>query len=130
MRDLITEIGEGLTRRARNSAPVPYVGRNSTIFDRSAGGGPTDAAFDAYGSVGTLFAIVKQIGDAFAPVEWHLYRKTSVRDKKRRQEVTTHAFLDVWNNPNPFYTGSLFRETVQQHVDLVGEGYIVLYEQY
>jgi HK97 family phage portal protein len=33
----------------------------------------------------------------------------------------------VWDRPNEFYTGRLFRETVQQHLDLVGEGMIVLY---
>jgi HK97 family phage portal protein len=87
-----------------------------------------ERVYEAHGAVGTLFAIVKQIGDAFAPTEWHLYRRTSVRDKKRRTEVLNHGFSLVWDRPNPFYTGSLFRETIQQHLDLVGEGIFILYE--
>lgn len=85
-----------------------------------------ERSYEAYGSVGTLFAIVSQIGNAFASTEWHLYRRTSVRDKKKRQEVLGHGFMTVWDQPNPFYTGRFFRETVQQHLDLVGEGVIIL----
>lgn len=87
-----------------------------------------DKAYEAFGSVGTLFAIVTQIGNAFASVEWHLYRRTAVRDKARRTEVVTHGFLDVWNRPNYFYTGRYFRMCAQQHLDLVGETVIVLYK--
>lgn len=96
--------------------------------------GPTDSivvgerAYEAYGSVGTLFAIVSQLSNAVASAEWHLYRRTSVRDKKRRAEVLNHGFMAIWDKPNNFYTGRFFRETVQQHLDLVGEGVIVLYK--
>jgi HK97 family phage portal protein len=86
-----------------------------------------DRAFDAYGSVGTLFAIVSMIGNAFASTPWHLYRKAPQVEAARRQEVLDHAMVTLWNSPNPFYTGRFFRETVQQHIDLVGEGIIVLY---
>ncbi len=87
-----------------------------------------ERAYEAYGSVGTLFAIVSQLANKTASAEWHLYRRTSVRDKKRRVEVLGHGFMTVWDMPNPFYTGDLFRETVQMHLDLVGEGIIVLYK--
>jgi HK97 family phage portal protein len=83
-------------------------------------------AFDAHGSVGTLFAIIDQISRAVSATEWHLYRRTSVRDKKRRTEVLNHGFMTVWDRPNEFYTGSLLRRTVQMHLDLVGEGMIIL----
>lgn len=110
--------------------PVPYAGGRSSLF------GVTDSvaavaerAYEAYGSVGTLFAIVSQIGNAFSAVKWHLWRKTSVRDESRRQEILPpNAFLTVWNKPNNFYTGMSFRETVEQHLDLVGEGIIVMYK--
>lgn len=85
-----------------------------------------NAAYESFGSVGTLYAIVTQITNAFASTEWHLYQRTSVRDKKKRKEILVHPFLTVWNQPNPFYTGRYFREVVQQHLDLVGEGVIVL----
>lgn len=138
MRDLFSAIGgvgrAGVTaaRIARdrlgvqNLSPVPQSLPNESIYmGNSIING--DRAYRAYGSVGTLFAIVSQIGNAFASVEWHLYRRTSTRDKKRRTEVLNHGFMHVWDKPNDFYTGRLFRETVQQHLDLVGEGVIVLY---
>lgn len=128
MEDLFSKV---ITRakRARNSAnpPVSYTGSRSSVFSNESSELPVgDQAYQAYGSVGTLFAIVSQIGNAVVSTEWHLYRKGPVRDKKRRKEVLNHGFLTVWNRPNDFYTGRFFRETVQQHLDLVGEGVIVL----
>lgn len=129
MRSIADRLISGGKRALRNLAasPVPYSSRRG-FSDLFAGDntGVMDRAYDAYGSVGTLFAIVSQLGNAFAKTEWHLYRKSTVRDLARRKEVTDHALLTVWNQPNKFYTGRLFRETVQQHLDLVGEGVIVL----
>lgn len=127
MRNLFDKV----KRSVNNQSPIP-IGTSNVAVNRFLGSDDdiervAAAAYDAYGSVGTLFAIVTQICNAFAPVEWHLYRRTSVRDKSRRQEVLGHAFSTVWNNPNPHYTGLMFRETIQQHLDLVGEGIFVLY---
>jgi len=115
------------------STPVPYVGSRSgglgsSLFSTDATESIGERAYDAYGSVGTLFAIVTQLYQAVASTEWHLYRRTSVRDKKRRVEVLGHGFMTVWDMPNPFYTGEALRETVQQHLDLVGEGVMVLHK--
>lgn len=131
MRDLFTTLGQARwgRRPIRNQAPVPYtsaMGASRGLFSSDTELPVAERAYDAYGSVGTLFSIVKQIYEAFGSVEWHLYRKTSVRDKNRRQEVITHGFLDVWNMPNPFMTGRMFRETCCQHLDLVGETFFVL----
>ena len=109
--------------------PVPFTGsRETSLFSSDPSLAIGERAYEAYGSVGTLFAIVSQLANKTASAEWHLYRRTSVRDKKRRQEVPTHGFLTVWDMPNPFYTGDLLRETVQMHLDLVGEGVIVLHK--
>lgn len=128
MEDLFSSVINRLPiKRVRNTSPVPFTSERSPLFSSSNAGAPDgDRAYAAYGSVGTLFAIVSQIGNAFASTEWHLYRRTSVRDKNRRTEVLNHGFMTVWDNPNEFYTGRYFRETVQQHLDLVGEGVIVL----
>lgn len=130
MRDLITALGDSAKqvtkRHIRNDSPVPYTtAARASLFqqDTTPMG---DQAYEAFGSVGTLFAIVNQISQAFCTVDWHLYRKTSVRDKSRRTEVITHGFLTVWNRPNYFYTGRYFRWCCQQHLDLVGETVIVL----
>lgn len=125
MRDLVSSI-LGLGRSVRNAAPVPYGGNRTSIFGDSSAGPLGERAYSAYGSVGTLFAIVGQIGNAVSSVEWHLYRRTSQRDKKKRTELLNHGFMTVWDKPNKFYTGRLFRESVQQHLDLVGEGIFVL----
>lgn len=128
MRDLFSSLGRA-GRQLTNLSPVPYVRRaeSRSLFGQSPEELPVgERAYDAYGSVGTLFAIVKQIQEAVAATEWHLYRRTSKRDKTRRTEVMSHGFLDVWNMPNDFQTGFMLREAVQQHLDLVGEGYIIL----
>lgn len=110
--------------RVVTGPPVPYTSRMSSLFGDSTPVA-TDA-YEAYGCVGTLFAIVDQRINAFASVPWHLFRRMSVRDESRRQEILTHGFLSVWNRPNKFYSGRMFRMTVQQHLDLVGEGVILL----
>ncbi len=128
MDDLLSRVG-GVVKRLRNEAPVPYGSHegNRSLFSQSDDGLPvSEQAFKAYGSVGTLFAIVTQLMNAVSSAEWHLYRRTSLRDKTRRVEVLGHSFTYVWDSPNQFYTGGLLREAVQQHLDLVGEGIIVL----
>lgn len=126
MRDLISAlIGGG--KAIRNIAPIPFVGNRTGSLFGSSEGVLGDRAYNAHGSVGTLFAIVHSIGNAFASTEWHLYKKSLARNISRRKEVPDHPFMDVWNLPVPkFYTGRLFRETCQQHLDLVGETIFVL----
>ena len=80
----------------------------------------------AMGSVGTLFAIVHRTSNATAQVEWKLYRKAASGLKEDRTEVTTHAALDLWNKPNRFFTRQELVETVQQHIDLTGEGWLIV----
>lgn len=127
MDDLVTKVF-GAFRGLRNQAPVPFTPTRGSLFTQNPTGPIGERAYEAFGAVGTLFAIVTQIGNAVATTPWHLYRKSAARDKKRRKEVTDHAFVTVWNRPNKFYTGRYFRECVQQHIDLVGEGVIVLYK--
>lgn len=124
MRDLVSSLLPA-RRAPLNAAPVPYSSNLGGLFgnDVAVTG---EREFAAYGSVGTLFAIVFQIGQAFASTDWHLYRKTTARAQSLRKEVTVHPFVSVWNRPNPFYTGRMFRETCQQHLDLVGETFFVL----
>lgn len=128
MRDLITALTprRGYLPTVQNAAPVPYVGSSGSVMSSDGALPVGDRAYQAYGAVGTLFAIVSQIGNAFASTEWHLYKKAVQRDKSRRKEITNNAFNVVWDRPNPFYTSRFFRETVQQHLDLVGEGIFVL----
>jgi len=107
-----------------NKAPA-YVGASAGtgLFSRLMGRNDATAQMAAMGSVGTLFNIVSTTSQAVAEVEWKLWRKAKSGNKDDRTEVTSHAALDVWNKPNKFMTGQELRESVQQHIDLTGEGW-------
>ncbi len=77
----------------------------------------------AFGASGTLHAIVTRCATATAAAEWKLWRSSASGKDEDRVQVTKHLALDIWNKPNPFMTGRQFRETFQQHLDLVGEGW-------
>jgi HK97 family phage portal protein len=124
-RGFLSIVGSSLAS-VRNLSPVPYT---STRTPRHLRGGVfglgsgAEAQMRAMGSNGTLFAIVDRIITAYSQVDWHLYRSAKSGHPEDRTEVTTHAALDLWNQPNPFMTGPAFRETTQQHEELVGEQY-------
>jgi HK97 family phage portal protein len=124
MKDLLSALAGGV-RKTTNLAPVPFSSNFGSLFGGNLDG-DAQAAFDAHGSVGTLFAIIQQISTAVATTDWHLYKQSAARDKNRRKEILDHGFMKVWNRPNDFYTGTMFRQTVQMHLDLTGEGFIVL----
>ena len=109
-----------------NRTPIPYVaGRNNISIPWRAPTG-VEAQMRAMGSVGTLFAIVNRTSNAAAQVQWKLYRKSATGLPEDRTEVTKHAALDLWNQPNRFFTRQELVETLQQHIDLTGEGWIVI----
>ena len=109
----------------RNRAPIPYVSRgNIQIPWRQPTG--AEAQMRAMGAVGTLFAIVNRTSNATALVNWRLYRKAPSGLPEDRIEVTQHAALDLWNTPNKFFTRQELVEAEQQHIDLTGEGWIVI----
>jgi HK97 family phage portal protein len=110
----------------KNRAPVPYVsGRGGLSIPWRQPSG-AEAQMRAMGTVGTLFAIVNRTSNATALVEWKLYRKAPSGLKEDRTEVTQHAALDLWNKPNKFFTRQELVETEQQHIDLTGEGWLVI----
>lgn len=118
-----------------NKTPVPHTSRRASggdIFAApvKAGADPV-ASMTAYGSVPTLFAVVSRLANDVAGVEWKLYRKSTDRRRRYasegmddRVEVTVHAALALLNKPNPFMTRQELFETVQQHIDLTGEGWL------
>lgn len=117
-----------------NKTPVPYATQRESFAAAKKTGSPGSQGLDAYGKVGTLHAIVSRLANSTSQVDWHLYRKTT--DGRRRYatadgsdgrtEVTRHAALDLLNKPNPFMPRQEFIEVVQQHLDLTGEGWIVV----
>ncbi len=105
-----------------NQTPVPFAPKGWTMpWARQDG---AEAQMRAYGQVGTLFSIVHRTSNATSQVNWRLYRKA--KNPLDRVEVTTHAALDTWNKPNKFMTRQELVEVGQQHIDLTGEGWIVV----
>lgn len=109
-------------RAFRNRTPVPYASTGARGIG-SLLGRPTgmQAQMRAQGTSGVLYAIVDRIITSYSQVEWKLYRKAASGREEDRVEVTRHAAIDLWNQPNPFMTGPAFREATQQHEELVGE---------
>jgi HK97 family phage portal protein len=126
-RTLFGDIALGL-RSVTNRAPIalaPSGGRSGLVSSivRPAG---QEAQMRAMGSVGTLFAIVERITTAYSQVDWHLYRSAKSGRPEDRVEVTSHAALDLWMQPNSFMTGPMWREATQQHEELTGEQWWVI----
>lgn len=85
----------------------------------------------AMGSNGTLFSIVNVLSTSTASPEWHLHRKKPgavcpLCDEPGVQLVEKHPALSVLNKPNDFFTRTRLFEACQQHVDLTGEGWVVI----
>jgi HK97 family phage portal protein len=123
-----TLLGALLNRAGTTTnTPVPFASRAASygrgLFGSQRG---ATAQLDAMGSVSTVFAIVNRTAKAEAGVEWKLYRKAKSGKKEDRTEVTSHAALDLWNRPNPFYTQSEFVEAGAQHKQLTGEQWWVI----
>lgn len=127
--------------QASNKAPVPYIGR---AFDRRPVlGRPGTAAQQvrqqrAAEISAAVFSIVSRTSTAAAVVPWHLHYKTRFPssvcaydgcDARGVRWVPRHPVLTLLDQPNPFYTRHALFEAGQQHVDLTGEGWIVLDRQ-
>ncbi|MFB7440245.1 phage portal protein [Streptomyces mirabilis] len=113
-----------------NKTPISFAPPGSGRRTGFAGGltrpaGQT-AQMRAQGSNSTLYAIVDRIITSYSQVEWHLYRTAKSGRDEDRVEVMTHAVLDLWNAPNKFMTGPMFRESGQQHEELTGEQWWVI----
>ncbi|MFF6781429.1 phage portal protein [Streptomyces sp. NPDC012510] len=105
---------------------MPYVSSRGGLSIPWRAPSGVEAQMRAMGHVGTLFSIVNRTSNATALVDWKLYRKARSGLPEDRVEVTQHAVLDLWNKPNRFFTRQELVETVQQHIDLTGEGWLVV----
>jgi len=87
-----------------------------------------DGQLNAMTGTGTLYSIVRTLAESTSLAPWCMYRAHGLRDDPMspRREVTRHAALDLWRRPNLFMTRQELVEAVQQHVELVGEGYLLV----
>lgn len=122
MRSLVAEIATAFS----NKAPIPYAGRRPNVLQRVISRNDADAQLRSMGSVGTLFSIVDRYASATAQVAWHLWAKAASGRDEDRKEIVRHSALSVLTNPNDFYSTEELIETVQQHIELIGEGCMVV----
>jgi len=125
MGSLLGDVGRAL-RSVRNAAPAPLIAPGShsltSLFTQ------TEHHLRAMGVSGTVFAIVNGLAEPTAGVKWRLYRSSSTGLAEDRKEVVRHQALKIWNRPNDFMPGGLFRHMLCQHLELVGEaGMLVSY---
>lgn len=122
----------GTRRRAttapQNDAQVPLVSRSAA---NAFGGGlyarrDAPAQLDTMATNGTVFGIVDKTSTAVAETEWKLYRKAKSGNEEDRVQVTSHAALDLIDKPNAFFSRMLLFESAQQHLDLTGEGILLV----
>lgn len=115
-----------LTRSFENRSPVPLTTRTTPQYSREARRrSGDDALMSTYEAVGTVFAIVHSLAVSTARPDWKLYRAAKSGLKEDRQEVTSHAALDLWRMPNKFMPRRRFMEAASQHLELTGEADIL-----
>lgn len=81
------------------------------------------AGLATYSADATLFAIVSGSAESTSQVTWKLYSKARSGKIEDRTEVPpgSHPAQVIWDRPNPFHSGMLFRETGMQHFEATGE---------
>lgn len=120
-----------------NKAPVPYVGRRQNGggggFWLGGGRGRGDD-LTAMGENGTLYGIISRLADAVSSVAWHMH--DPARGGKCEMcgeegvvlapDYDQDPMFTLWGRPNPHFYGALYRESIEQHIDLTGENYQVV----
>jgi HK97 family phage portal protein len=134
-------VTKSLIRSVVNLArPIPFADKWNVRGDNIYGSGLQDrfTQIQAMGGNGTLFAIIQLLSAGGASsTGWKLFRKTmdgrvryatSDKGSDQRKEIPSekHWAIKLWNRPNPFMTGAMFREVGWQFMELVGEWYWVL----
>ena len=134
----------GLTRlfaKSNSKPPVPLATQSAgrgLIYDLGAGSQSIEGYLRTYKRSGTIFSIVSLLAQSTASPTWHLYKKQvdgrrryagSDQGDDQRVEVINHAALSLWNRPNSFHTGFVFREGSNQHLEMTGETFWILDNQ-
>ena len=129
----------GTLVNAVSKPPLPYTsmrganwyGTQQTRFGKT-------GQLDAMGASAALYSIVKRTSTAVAAEVWHLHRPKPggvcefEQDDGEKcgavnvQYVPRHPAQVVLDRPNDFYTTSETFESGQQHIDLTGEGWLVI----
>jgi len=125
-----------LLRTLLNQSPIPLAASTSPVYS---GGGmlgrwQTNKELGATGVSATLFSLINRTSTATAKEPWHMHRVRNgatcpvplCPEPDGVELVKRHPVLTLINQPNPFYTRQELIEAGQQHVDLTGEGWLVV----
>ena len=125
-----------LLRTLINQSPVSF----APAGDRAYAGGRALGRFGTGGQLAatevsaTLFALINRTSTATAKVSWHMHRERSgatcplprCPEPDGVELVLKHPALVTLSQPNDFYTRQELFETGQQHIDLTGEGWLIV----
>lgn len=136
-RDLVSLLTPRRPANPENKSPVPYVGRQAATVGMGSwlgGGRGRGDDLTAMGENGTLYGIISRLADAVSSIEWHMHDpsaggKCEVCGQAGvvlAPDYESDPMFALWAKPNPHFYGALFRETIQQHIDLTGEFYMVV----
>src|SRR4029079_11972029 len=129
MRSLLA--GNGISLRRSPSAPavqnLARTGRAALNIFHAAPSLAVDGA-ERYAKDSTLYPIVSALAQDTGAVAFGLYRPGESGKDEDRVEVLPgqHPAVDLFDNPNPFYSRSEFVEAGQQWIDLIGECIILV----
>ena len=113
-------------RAVRAAANIPLARRSiergfasMPLFQR------TDAALqlEAYATMSTVYAIVRRRASDVARQRWGIFRGPEMVNGTEREQLETHALLNLWRRPNPTQakTGRALRQLATTHLELLGE---------
>lgn len=118
-----------------NAAPVSFSSTPREYSGSRLGGRyGTAAELAATGVSATLFSLINRTTTATAKVPWHMHRaRVGATCPMPRcpcpedaELVQKHPALSVLTKPNEFFTRQELFESGQQHVDLTGEGWLIV----
>lgn len=113
-----------------DKSPVPYVSTRSGGVGLTATFGVDTSRTAQLATLkgnGTLFGVVTHLSTSTAAVKWRLYKTAKSGKDEDRTEITKHPALTVWNKPNTFMRRRFFVEATDQHGELTGEAWWVVY---
>lgn len=121
-----------------NRSPVPFAATRGNWYGGTGRKYGAEGQLDAMGASAALFSIVNRTSTAVAAECWHLHRRSpgstcefeqpdgEACDAKNVVCVPRHPAQVVLDRPNDFFTTQETFESGQQHVDLTGEGWLVI----
>lgn len=112
-------IWDFITKRLGNWGREQGRGGGALILDRWSTPSERNAKgfLEAYGQVYSLFGIVQRIASSVSEVRWRLYKGS---ERGERNQIASHAILDLLDYANQFQTGQEIIELHSIHSDCAG----------